>query len=95
MGRLSQNQRTTAAPKGGGHGVCRSRYDLGEGLVVEHGPSPGERPVSETGVILMPPLGYQDTYGYRFRPRMDPAASFRAELSALNLRESVPLRDNA
>ena len=30
----------------------------------------------------------------RFRPRTDPAAPFRAELSALNLRESLPLRVN-
>jgi beta-mannosidase len=30
----------------------------------------------------------------RFRPRTDPAATFRADLSALNLREAITLRAN-
>jgi alpha/beta superfamily hydrolase len=61
----SRNQGASAAPAAGGHGVRRSRYYLGDAFVVEHGPGPREGPVSETGVILMPPLGYEDTCAYR------------------------------
>lgn len=68
MGHLSQNQGASAAPKAGGNSVCHSRCDLGDRLVVEHGPSPGERPGSGTGLILTPSLGYEDTYGYWVGP---------------------------
>lgn len=65
MSRPPRKQGASAAPEAGGHRVRRSRYYLGEAFVVEHGPALGEGPVSKTGVILMPPLGYEDTCAYR------------------------------
>jgi hypothetical protein len=41
----------------------RSRYYLGHAFIVEHGP--GTAQVSATGILLMPPLGYEDTCAYR------------------------------
>lgn len=41
----------------------RSRYYLGDAFVVEH--NPGTEQVAATGILLMPPLGYEDTCAYR------------------------------
>lgn len=46
-------------------GVRRTRYYLGDAFVVEHAPEPAGGPVSATGVLLMPPFGYEDTCAYR------------------------------
>ncbi len=46
-------------------GVRRSRYYLGDAFVVEHAPEPAGGPVSATGILLMPPFGYEDTCAYR------------------------------
>jgi alpha/beta superfamily hydrolase len=61
---LDENGPPTA-PAPEGRAIRRSRYYLGDAFVVEHGPAPAEGPVRETGVILMPPLGYEDTCAYR------------------------------
>jgi len=49
----------------GVRGVRRSRYYLGDAFVVEHAPEPAGGPVSATGILLMPPFGYEDTCAYR------------------------------
>jgi len=41
----------------------RSRYYLGDAFVVEH--NPGTDQVAAAGILLMPPLGYEDTCAYR------------------------------
>lgn len=48
-----------------GRRIRRSRYYLGPAFVVEHGPDPAEGPTQGTGIVLMPPLGYEDTCAYR------------------------------
>lgn len=52
-----------AGETGGGGRPVRSRYYLGDAFVVEH--HPGTPRVSATAVVLMPPLGYEDTCAYR------------------------------
>ncbi len=47
----------------GGPGIHRIRYYLGDAFVVEHAPLGAS--VSATGILLMPPLGYEDTCAYR------------------------------
>lgn len=42
--------------------VTRSRGTLGEIFAVAHRP---QGPVAETGILLLPPLGYEDTSSYR------------------------------
>ena len=60
-----EGQGPPSGPEAGGRRIRRSRYYLGGAFVVEHGPDPAEGPARETGVILMPPLGYEDTCAYR------------------------------
>ena len=43
--------------------VQRSRFYLGHSLVVEHQPVSGH--VRETAILLLPPMGYEDTCAYR------------------------------
>jgi pimeloyl-ACP methyl ester carboxylesterase len=42
--------------------ILRDRYYLGEAFVVEHAPAGGE---ASAAVLLLPPLGYEDTSAYR------------------------------
>ncbi|MDP2307741.1 MAG: alpha/beta fold hydrolase [Pseudomonadota bacterium] len=41
----------------------RARYYLGEAFVVEHGPASGA--VRGTAILILPPMGYEDTCAYR------------------------------
>ncbi|HET6331529.1 MAG TPA: hypothetical protein VFF76_12140 [Holophagaceae bacterium] len=43
--------------------LIRSRYYLGNAFIVEH--NPGTAQVSASGILLLPPLGYEDTCAYR------------------------------
>ncbi|MCB9780207.1 MAG: hypothetical protein H6742_16690 [Alphaproteobacteria bacterium] len=45
--------------------VHRQRYYLGEALVVEHSPAPLPGPVRDRALLVLPPLGYEDTCAYR------------------------------
>ncbi|HXC18006.1 MAG TPA: hypothetical protein VNV60_11250 [Holophagaceae bacterium] len=43
--------------------LVRSRYYLGDAFIVEH--NPGTEQVAPAGILLLPPLGYEDTCAYR------------------------------
>jgi hypothetical protein len=43
--------------------LIRSRYYLGNAFIVEH--NPGTAQVAAAGILLLPPLGYEDTCAYR------------------------------
>lgn len=60
-----EGQGPPTGPGGEGRRIRRSRYYLGGAFVVEHGPDPTEGPALETAIVLMPPLGYEDTCAYR------------------------------
>lgn len=63
MGSGARAQDRPVLPAQGG-GVVRRRYYLGKGFVVEHAPGPGTG-ATGTGVLLLPPFGYEDTCAYR------------------------------